>query len=167
MDESENTPEYWLERFKSDGASIETMRDSLTFLPADGAQAIAARRFIDEAEQAEIDRHLALSHAEQRPTLEQQERHHREQLAESRRQSGRAVAVSWASLGVALLALVVSWLSWRSSQAQPTHTDPPPAIVLPAATPPASTPTTQAPALFVPPVAAPATPAPPATLKTP
>jgi hypothetical protein len=104
----EDTVEYWLGRYRAEGAKPENLRDFLSTVSPDIPQAIAARQYIAELEHAQYAAKVSLAHAEDRPAREQAERHHLEDLGESRKQSRRAEVVAWCSLLVSLVALVLS-----------------------------------------------------------
>ena len=112
MEDSPNTKEDWLARFRETGASPEQMRKTLEAFPH-GPIADAARAIIGEHEIGAQARRLAISQAEQRPALEQAERHHRIEL----RAAHIATLVALVSALAAVAAFLAGYLLPNPQQA--------------------------------------------------
>lgn len=94
----EGTVEYWLGRYRAEDADPERLREFIATVSPDIPQAIAARQYIEELEQACYEAEVSLAQAKEQPARDQADRHHEESRAESRRHSKRAEIVAWCSL---------------------------------------------------------------------
>lgn len=113
MNESDNIVQQWLEYYRADRASPDSLNQFIQTVPADHPQSVAARLYLVELEQSQSAAAISHAHAENQPSLDQNERHHRQQFAESCRQSARAQLLSVIALLLALASLALTWSQSR------------------------------------------------------